>query len=960
MKSIDLEKSPPKKQKKKEEKDLQNKDSDSEEDPVEEIIKMIYALMNTCGGIIVINFEHHDNLQDQSQSKDKIDRWKQNFNQRKQELLNFYKICDYGNSIIFFVKKALEPKTSNYNAKFRGDGTTRDIEREDVQRRMIENRNGRSPEAKPKSQLEGVLFLMDKRLERDGKACRENRNLEFKAFYRSIPDRDYLKYLFKDYNDTLKGCLRKYMSAFANTEGGSLVIGVNDDRIVKGYIRETKDEETSFTDCINAELINYFWNGKQLKAADCGNYWHVRYHPIESLLRVVIEISVHQVSRGMFYKMPEFYMVSKSKDYQKQIFAVKTVKEFDMWEKYMFPVTPTETQKEDDGLKRHFVENRTKVHKDSMSTEPDNSAHNPSRKGYPEDYTDDVEVARLYEKGCCIKAMAKHLLTLEEKKDDYWFSSKEDNLERCICNAHKDIIHVDQQLSNTSKGKTIAYEIKKETEGCCDVLVISEREFPKVICCFEKNGEPTEDQIQDALEVGRELKDRFLTSAVSYAKERIRLHHVVHLHFNVQVLNLPEGQLPHEWKSSVKQPVTYPYEATQSGQYEVACYGLAEMIMSDYRGEVFMRHLRAEQARTIFKKIRTTNKHLIVSGKNGTRKTEVALAMIKEAIETTIHSKRTILFICASNCVQKYERLSDLCTTRKINVEDSLSEIEKFDLRNYDLVVVRAFHALVLAERWEEGGCDLYEHLLTNVNSSAKVVIFVDSNREFKKFQSRMQDEFYTKVQTSDMESYQLQRIKNSPSNHTKSDTQFDFSKVRCDRQKKVGHVACFFMTTIVEENIYCLRDILDELRQVYEKDSIVILYSELEDQLRSGLQSWIKNGEQFSIRDTAMCPLEQYYGGGVEADVILFLFPPKWGLGHKDNERYIHCGKIAYSQDVLQLFLLPCEKQEQEIQTDQLEKELREFLILMNPVSSDSLLGLLRRRMYEGNNIVINLVYCK
>ena len=285
---------------------------------------------------------------------------------------------------------------------------------------------------------------------------------------------------------------------------------------------------------------------------------------------------------------------------------------------------------------------------------------------------------------------------------------------------------------------------KSLPEWLCDVLWIREHGSPKVICCFKnEHGSDADhaDQIRYALKYGRELKAQFLMSAVNAE------HLPLHFHFDLQVLTLTEdGSVCISWSSSGAQPVTCPDTADQS-QYEVACIGLAEMLLQtdnslkNCRGEMLMEHLTAEQARIILERNETI---LIVRGKSGTGKTAVALTMIQEAKAMRVDTSQDILYICASAGVHAYVESQQLCTVWKMNRTDSLTADQKSALEAIDLVVVDDAHAIIPGEHWEEDPEDLYNILFRHsANTQTDVAIFLDP---FQDFRDQIPEEFDEKL----------------------------------------------------------------------------------------------------------------------------------------------------------------------------------------------------------------------
>ena len=369
--------------------------------------------------------------------------------------------------------------------------------------------------------------------------------------------------------------------------------------------------------------------------------------------------------------------------------------------------------------------------------------------------------------------------------------------------------------------------------------------------------------------------------------------------------------------------------------------------------EEILRHSifkEAEQARIILEKL---EKILIVKGGSGTQKTEVVVAMIREANETDKYSREKMLYVCASVGEQTYMEKQQLCEVWNVKTTDSLSDQQKGVLKEFDLVVVGTAHAIVPGEHWEENDNDLYNLLVTHTaTSTAKVVIFLDPNREFKTFKYRMLEPLPEKLQklavksagtrlkAEEVQFYTLPRIRNSHNVNHKADKQKQIHLFETFSYESVtvsDDVTCFYMGSSVEEIAAHVNEILLKLIPLYENTSIVILYAnfEGEDQLRDKLLSQVQNGQCYPTTKTVMCDPEEFLRGGVEADVVLFLFSPNWRLTDRGNDEYnMKCIDCVSVKGIQKLFLLPGDSTQREEQ----KCDMKLLLELSDPVSTHSL----------------------
>ncbi len=602
--------------------------------------------------------------------------------------------------------------------------------------------------------------------------------------------------------------------------------------------------------------------------------------------------------------------------------------------------------------------------KDMEDFSHDTKTHKSFRESQSE-YKTDIEIENLSVHHCCIKDTIKDLQSITGKH--VWFPSIKSTLKRARVQPNCEIFfeHIDRQ-----QWEGIASPITAEPQGytgitkaLCVVLVISKHGSPRLISCFMNDDVSVTDKIVYALKFGLELKAQFLMSTFNVE------HLPLHFHLDIQVLILSDdGAISISWNSSDAQPVAYPERLDQS-QYHVACTGLAERLLrtdrslKNYRGKVLMEHLTAEQARLILERKEDI---VIVRGKSGTGKTAVALAMIQEAREEAARTGTppNILYICASAGVQAYVESQKLCTVWNINRTDSLSDKQKCAVKSYDMVVVDDAHAIVPAERWQEDDNDLYKLLFIH-SARTEVAIFFDPFQDFK---DQIPERFDEKLRNLDLctntnlETDQIQictlkkRIRNSreinsfiQANQNQANIP---ERVPCLNEREGDDVTYSYIGSNMGEISSYVDVILHRLTRQYEKASIVILCDEerqlkiVRHQLRRKSNRQIENGRSFPLTGTVMCQLEDF--GGLEADVVLFLLPPDWGLEYVGNWKYVYC---VSSRAILRLeFLLPWNPTEHQDQ----QKKLEQFLELFKAVSNnttgccDSKFPIKRSRYFE------------
>ena len=107
-----------------------------------------------------------------------------------------------------------------------------------------------------------------------------------------------------------ENCLRdvcRYISAYANADGGRIFIGINDDSKVQGQVITNKE---TFAEKLCSLISNMHWGFSPVK----GTHWDVEFFPVkgsssDSVVGHVIVVSVAGMRScgGVFFKAPESY-----------------------------------------------------------------------------------------------------------------------------------------------------------------------------------------------------------------------------------------------------------------------------------------------------------------------------------------------------------------------------------------------------------------------------------------------------------------------------------------------------------------------------------------------------------------------------------------------------------------------------------------------------------------------------
>ncbi len=926
-----------------------------------EIAKWMTALMNTSGGLIVL-------YSNQSVSDKKRDVWLMKLEDHlttnwipksTYRSLIHYKYLRTMDKLrmYWFVSKSSRLITFNYNAYARHAAGTEPVrDREDVQR-ILDIGQG-TTHTVCTSQLQEILGTRESfgfNEEMPTEYC-ESQSLEFKHYYLDDKKEKGMDFLASN----LIKCMHKddellrNVSAFANTNGGSLILGVEEGEkrpVLRGFkvTDQQEQEENTLTNHLKDSLSRLIWSGNRDNQPLPGIDWDVFYHNVShesSKLSKVIEIQVPRHSSGMFLKPPTYCVVNDSG-------CLVTVETFREWKEQflcLHSVSARET-------KNNPVQAPVKISTEQPKGFADSSQHPSSRSpskltiDEPQDVRSlDVKMQKSFEGGktditlhdfnfheCCTDKMAKYLQA--HHHPNVWYPPIE-----AIQRKNSDMIQYQRltEFINSKYWDQIATVINTEYESnkdssdsdtnvnllCC-VAIMSTGVPTKLIYCFGVNScyetQDHGDYVRHALHHARKLKREFLTLGVN------REHQSALFHFEIQVLAVPvTGPVTQLWDSEGENspPVSYPYVEPHA-EFAIACNGLAyELLktrytMKDRYGDILIDHLTDEQARVLLER---KERVLVVTGGSGTGKTVIALHLVHDAKARGL-SESEVLYICNSESLRAFVSFQVKCEAWVLKATDSLSENQREVLvRNAKLIIVDDAHTVILSKDWKENPHDLYYLMFNQVaQHKAEVAILFDPDQDY---QSHLPDNFHTKLRQL-AEQIAIGSDGNMTTQDIKVDTlkknirnsrqiarfmQANQTQAKVDRtvvwlnEREGDGVTYDYIGSNFEENGSYLDAKLRGLIQRYEEQSIVVLCDDgmqlntLENILREKFRWNIQWREVFPAKGIVMSMLEDF--GGLEAEVVLFLLPPMFGAENQVDWRYIN--HISARTRVKLEFLLP------------------------------------------------------
>uniref|UniRef100_A0A8C5MZG7 Schlafen AlbA-2 domain-containing protein n=1 Tax=Leptobrachium leishanense TaxID=445787 RepID=A0A8C5MZG7_9ANUR len=614
------------------------KKKDVKQQQKESILKAVCALLNSGGGLVVVDIEDKQyNFKKHSLGLDIVDAFGELFSNSSTP--DYIDILQHGSHLIIFVKswtiKQGFPRISCLKTGFYIRSTSSKIMANPMQvLEKIESKT-KSKRIRLNNTTPSVSELL--------KHLRDRQSLELDE---ELPFSESQNIEFKDFNmgkwqTRMRDVIPEYCSAFGNTDGGCLIIGVHDDGKVKGCCAESKATE------IKSVVEMLVKKTKCFHIKSCSSdedlSWELLIKNVhdneQKHLGYVIILIIQQFCCLAFADSPESWII-ESDPYTCPITHLKQFKT-SVWIEKMSPDC-----KEIQSLATSFTQLRLSDNTPFMKPVYTKNRHESLR-------TVREELFRVIPGELTITPEHLYQDLCEEEPQ--------------LCNIIKQWIQNEEGLLILSRSWATDIGLKRNLNVVCDALLISTKTYPKLYTVF--NAVISQAEIEYSRLTAFTLKQKLVLSG-GYTGKLCIIPEAVSL----------DKENNHSLFSCSK--IIYP------PQYElVSVKDLLDSLvvvllqfksfLSDRVGMEIFHLLTIEQYKLLSRRL-SDIRHLFVHGLPGSGKTVVAVELMKKIKNHFLCEKKNILYICENQPLRDYIGNLGICVsvTRTTFVRNDFPQVK--------------------------------------------------------------------------------------------------------------------------------------------------------------------------------------------------------------------------------------------------------------------------------------------
>ena len=315
-----------KKEKKKRKKEGTN--TTAEESTKETILKKCNALLNSGGGVLEMEIANFQYSCTSTCKKDPVDSFWSSIEPQLKAMIkpakydDVFDRCVQSGKIFLFINAPQHFCTKKYNLFLSGDAGIEEACYQDIVDLLKLESQGlrRKANSSVAVPLEDLPEIPDTFTYHEVINLMESKQIQFKNYTSDTV-------LFTNHGQ--RDVISKQLSAFGNSGGGVILLGVGDDRKVCGLDMEKnskEDVEENVTSLVNRVCCNFI--------PKRGIHWNVEFFPVagpQSSAVIVIKMAGIQNSGGVFGKCPESYELRCNEEGQQVIHSL----EFEEWKMRM-------------------------------------------------------------------------------------------------------------------------------------------------------------------------------------------------------------------------------------------------------------------------------------------------------------------------------------------------------------------------------------------------------------------------------------------------------------------------------------------------------------------------------------------------------------------------------------------------------------------------------------------------